>query len=1319
MRSLTVFFFVIFGLFFQTSSSIATEQIEIRIYVPAASASSGYVSYLRIINKGSVATPVTVTAIDGLSGLAWATGTLTASLPANAAVTYTAEQVEAAMGITLSAIDRPRIRITANTAIESQSYLAQPGGSVTEISDALGSASAVIIRNYVPAAMATAGYLSYLRIVNSGTAATPVTVARVDPATGLTGADGTLNASLPAGAAISYSATEIEAALGAPIAVDERSRIKVTGTNSQLEVQTYLLQPDSSFTNHSSGQSGSTVDVRNYVPAALTGYTTFIRVINDGTIAAQVTAALIDDMTGIVGSSAVLISSLPAAAATSLSSSQVEAALGINISASARPRIRISAPVMLAVQSFLLQPGGALNEMSNAASGTSVDIRTYIPAVDAGSGYISYLRVINTGPTATPVGVALIDGTSGIAVNSGTLIASLPPGGAQVVSSAQVEAALGAQVASGTRPRIRLTGNTILEVQSYLAQPGGAFAEVSGGQVSNLKLITGLMGGAIQGNELVYIPNMTTLAGSATAGAADGSGSAALFSSPFGITTDGTKLYVADFNNHKIREVVTASAAVTTMAGQIEGGAVDGTGTSASFRLPFGITTDGSSLYVADGENNKIRKIAIASGEVTTLAGSGSIGATDGTGTEALFNAPYGITTDNNNLYVADTYNHIIRKIVIASGAVTTLAGSGTVGAADGIGTGASFNTPYGITTTGTNLYVADTYNHKIRKIVIASGEVTTLAGSGTIGATDGIGTAALFNAPYGITADGTNLYVADTDNHKIRKIAIASGSVSTMSFLSVNTTLQQPIGITTDGNSLYVTQNHRIIKMMPPPTVTGMVPASGSTGETITVIGANFDTTPSNNTVKFNGTQAVVMAATATTITVTVPSGATTGPVSVQTAVGTAASTGSFTKNIPAVSVNPASLTFASQNLGTTSAAQTVTLSNTGNGTLNISSIAVGGDYARTTTCGATLAAGANCTISVTFTPAASGARTGTLTITSNAATSPTAISLSGTGFVPPVLSITPATLTFPLQNVGLSSAPYPLTLSNPLTLTNTGSSALNLNIVANGDYTYSTNCGTFLNVASSCTISVIFTPIASGARAGTLTITSNAANSPLIVNLNGTGVGILLTTINATCTVNQACDAPLVANVTGGTAPYHFQQDSFMYGLRPLNTNIDVFTGNIIGTPTQTGTYTFNLCVVDTIANQNCQPVTVTVNSNQPLTGTWTGTWAWSGPGPNGCQYSDGGTFSMTLTQTGSSFSGSTSGAGIQWRWDIGCAVQYTQSGTGSASGTITGTNLNLSFDLAGMIFTGTATLNGNTLTATFVRSSGGQGSFTVTKP
>ena len=131
----------------------------------------------------------------------------------------------------------------------------------------------------------------------------------------------------------------------------------------------------------------------------------------------------------------------------------------------------------------------------------------------------------------------------------------------------------------------------------------------------------------------------------------------------------------------------------------------------------MGITTDGTNLYVADRNNNLIRQIVISTGAVTTVAGTGSSGSANGTGTSASFHYPRGITTDGTNLYVVDSSNHLIRKIVISTGAVTTVAGTGSSGSADGTGTSASFSYPIGITTDGTNLYVAERNNHLIRKI--------------------------------------------------------------------------------------------------------------------------------------------------------------------------------------------------------------------------------------------------------------------------------------------------------------------------------------------------------------------------------------------------------------------------------------------------------------------------------------------------------------------------------------------------------------------------------------------------------------------------
>jgi sugar lactone lactonase YvrE len=273
---------------------------------------------------------------------------------------------------------------------------------------------------------------------------------------------------------------------------------------------------------------------------------------------------------------------------------------------------------------------------------------------------------------------------------------------------------------------------------------------------------------------------VTTLAGSITSGSANGTGSAASFNFPQGIAVDSSgTVYVSDTNNHLIRKI-TSSGAVTTLAGSGTSGSANGTGSNASFYYPAGVDVDSSgTVYVADEYNHLIRKIT-SSGAVTTLAG-GTQGSANGTGSAAQFNYPQDVAVDSSGtVYVADTYNQRIRKIT-SSGAVTTLAGSSTSGSANGTGSAAQFNYPQGIAvdSSGT-VYVADTNNHLIRKIT-SSGAVTTLAGSGTSGSANGTGSNASFYSPTDVAVDsfGT-VYVADQKNNVIRMIT-SSGAVTTL----------------------------------------------------------------------------------------------------------------------------------------------------------------------------------------------------------------------------------------------------------------------------------------------------------------------------------------------------------------------------------------------------------------------------------------------------------------------------------------------------------------------------------------------------------
>jgi len=264
---------------------------------------------------------------------------------------------------------------------------------------------------------------------------------------------------------------------------------------------------------------------------------------------------------------------------------------------------------------------------------------------------------------------------------------------------------------------------------------------------------------------------VTTLAGLAGEdGSTDGTGSYARFSYMFGIAVDSAgNVYGTDFSN-TIRKITPA-------------GVADGTGSAAQFWQPWGIAVDSAgNVYVADQVNSTIRKIT-PTGVVTTIAGAAGVyGSADGSGSAARFNSPAGIALDSaGNLYVADTLNSTIRKITSA-GVVTTLAGTaGVIGSADGTGSAARFNYPYALTVAGTTLYVAEPYNHTIRKITSA-GVVTTFAGTaGAFGNVNGTGSAVRFNSPYGVAATSTGIiYVADSGNHEIRKITAAALAVPT-----------------------------------------------------------------------------------------------------------------------------------------------------------------------------------------------------------------------------------------------------------------------------------------------------------------------------------------------------------------------------------------------------------------------------------------------------------------------------------------------------------------------------------------------------------
>ena len=290
--------------------------------------------------------------------------------------------------------------------------------------------------------------------------------------------------------------------------------------------------------------------------------------------------------------------------------------------------------------------------------------------------------------------------------------------------------------------------------------------------------------------------------------------------------------------NHTSAGPITYSTVVSTLAGSSQG--LDNQpGTAAKFSNPSGTAVDSSgTVYVADSANHVIRKITSA-GVVTTFAGDGLSGSKDGTGSGAQFNTPSAIVINSSGtLFVSDSGNHCIRKITSA-GVVSTFAG-GSSGFADGIGSNAQFNSPQGIVVDSLgNVFVADSGNHRIRSIT-AAGQVSTLAGQSTSGTTDDSGTSARFNTPTGLAIDSLrNLYVTDKNGHRIRKVT-AQGGVSTLAgstsgFTNDTGTAAQfnsPVGIAVDSTgTLYVadTGNHRIRAVSSTGVVTTFVGLSNS----------------------------------------------------------------------------------------------------------------------------------------------------------------------------------------------------------------------------------------------------------------------------------------------------------------------------------------------------------------------------------------------------------------------------------------------------------------------------------------------------------
>ena len=287
---------------------------------------------------------------------------------------------------------------------------------------------------------------------------------------------------------------------------------------------------------------------------------------------------------------------------------------------------------------------------------------------------------------------------------------------------------------------------------------------------------------------------ITTIAGGGSRGYDQGAivATDAYLNTPYDVGLDGSgNVYIAEYGYSLIRNLTVITGILTSIAGTgLPGISADGImATSAQLFFPRGVALDGSgNVYIADTNNNCVRKVTVSTGIITTIAGTGLPGynSDDIMATTALLNFPCSVALDGSgNVYIADTYNYRIRKVTVSTGIITTIAGTGLYGSGGivGVVTGYLLSNPTGVAFDGSNnVYIADTDNNCVRKVTVSTGTITTIAGTGLPGynGDDIIATTALLNHPGGVAVGGTgNVYIADTYNYRIRQISNAPTSSS------------------------------------------------------------------------------------------------------------------------------------------------------------------------------------------------------------------------------------------------------------------------------------------------------------------------------------------------------------------------------------------------------------------------------------------------------------------------------------------------------------------------------------------------------------
>lgn len=320
--------------------------------------------------------------------------------------------------------------------------------------------------------------------------------------------------------------------------------------------------------------------------------------------------------------------------------------------------------------------------------------------------------------------------------------------------------------------------------------------------------------------------NLLEVIGQGVAGNTDGAYATARFHQPQGMALQDAWLYVADTGNHTIRRVDLQRRVVDTLLGTGEKARdfnVPGHGRRVPLNSPWDVYAHGPYLYIAMAGMHQLWRMHLATAYAEPFSGSSREDLVDGHHSEAALGQPSGINGDGERLYVADSEVNAIRVASLDPyGSITTVAGGGlfTFGDHDGAGREALLQHPLGVAYADGTLYIADTYNHKIKALDLRHGHVRTLAGSGEAGARDGTAAQAQFYEPGGLSVGNDRLYVADTNNHRVRIIDLATQQVSTLSIRGLTPPTVASSDATTNGSDDVVRLGEQLLSAAAPATM-------------------------------------------------------------------------------------------------------------------------------------------------------------------------------------------------------------------------------------------------------------------------------------------------------------------------------------------------------------------------------------------------------------------------------------------------------------------------------------------------------------------